>query len=114
MGNDHFKDRLSFFAAIFALMLAAANLRGGLVVIGPLVENIRTDLGISAAAFGFLMTLPLLCFASFSLVVPWVANRLAPMKVVALALLILAVRINVGERPIMDQPVGIFKVVTKH
>jgi len=89
MGDNYFKDRLSFYAAIFALMLAAANLRGGLVVIGPLVEDIRTSLSISAAAFGFLMTLPLLCFASFSLVVPWVANRLAPMKVVALALLIL-------------------------
>ncbi len=92
MQKGHFESHsLKFFLAIFALMLAAANLRGGLVVIGPLVADIRASLDISAAAFGFLMTLPLLCFAGFSLIVPWVANRLAPMQVVAISLLVLAI-----------------------
>ena len=90
MQTGHFDGRrLAFIAAVFALMFAAANLRGGLVIIGPLVSDIRTSLDITAASFGVLMSLPLICFSLFSLIVPWMATRIAPMKVVALALAII-------------------------
>ncbi len=89
--KGHFDGRpLAFFGALLALMLAASNLRGGLVVIGPLVEDIRFSLDISAAAFGFLMTLPLLCFAGVSIAVPWLANKISPLRVVLGALLVIS------------------------
>lgn len=87
----HFDHRpLAFAGALLALMLAAANLRGGLVVIGPLVEDIRAALQISAAAFGLLMTLPLICFGSVSLLVPWIAARMPPLHLVLGGLLLIA------------------------
>ena len=64
--------------AIVALMLAAANLRGGLVVVGPLVMQIRDSLNINASAFSLLTTLPLLCFGVVSICVPWLTRRWAP------------------------------------
>lgn len=91
MQESHFDKRpLAFFGAIFALMLAAANLRGGLVVIGPLVSDIRSDLAISATEFGLLMTLPLICFGVISLLVPSLARRIEPLRVVLIAILVIA------------------------
>ena len=78
--------RWAFIAAVCALMFAAANLRGGLVIIGPLVTDIRATLNITAASFGVLMSLPLICFSLFALLVPWITHKIAPMQVVALAL----------------------------
>lgn len=71
-------------------MLAAANLRGGLVVIGPIVADMRADLGVSASAFGMLMTLPLICFGVISLLVPTLARKIEPLKVVLGATLLIA------------------------
>jgi CP family cyanate transporter-like MFS transporter len=55
---------------IAGLLLIAANLRPALTGVGPLVDDIRTDLGFSGAAAGFLSALPLLMFAAFSPVAP--------------------------------------------
>jgi MFS transporter, CP family, cyanate transporter len=44
-----------------------ANLRPALTSVGPLLETIRTSLGLSDAAVGLLPTLPLLIFAGLSL-----------------------------------------------
>lgn len=91
MQSGHFDNRRwAFFGAIFALMLAAANLRGGLVVIGPIVADMRADLGVSASAFGMLMTLPLVCFGVISLLVPTLARKIEPLKVVLGATLLIA------------------------
>ena len=91
MQTGHFGNRRwAFVGAIFALMLAAANLRGGLVVIGPIVADMRADLGVSASAFGMLMTLPLICFGLISLLVPSLARRIEPLKVVLGATLLIA------------------------
>ncbi|PSJ47475.1 hypothetical protein C7H85_01165 [Zobellella endophytica] len=73
--------------AIVALMLAAANLRGGLVVVGPLVEPIRAALDISASAFSLLTTLPLICFGVVSICVPWLTRCWAPQRLAIAGLL---------------------------
>ena len=82
--------------AIVALMLAAANLRGGLVVVGPLVMEIRDSLHISASAFSLLTTLPLLCFAGMSICVPWLARRWAPQWISIIGLMVIS--LGVGFR----------------
>jgi MFS transporter, CP family, cyanate transporter len=51
---------------VLAFFLLAANLRPALTSVGPVLEAIRSSLGLSGAATGLLSTLPLLIFASFS------------------------------------------------
>ncbi|MGO5000125.1 CynX/NimT family MFS transporter [Oceanisphaera sp. W20_SRM_FM3] len=82
--------------AIMALMLAAANLRGGLVVVGPLVMEIRNSLQISASAFSLLTTLPLLCFGVMSICVPWLTRRWAPQWIIIVGLMVIS--LGVGFR----------------
>jgi MFS transporter, CP family, cyanate transporter len=52
--------------SVLALLLLAANLRPALTSVGPVLEAIRSSLGLSGAAAGLLATLPLLVFAGFS------------------------------------------------
>jgi MFS transporter, CP family, cyanate transporter len=49
-----------------AFFLLVANLRPALTSVGPLLESIRSSLGLSSTAAGLLPTLPLLIFAAFS------------------------------------------------
>ena len=80
--------------AIAALMLAAANLRGGLVVVGPLVVEIREALNINASAFSLLTTLPLLCFGVVSICVPWLSRRWAPQQLAIAGLLVISLGVT--------------------
>jgi CP family cyanate transporter-like MFS transporter len=60
---------------IAGILVLASNLRPALTGVGPLVDDIRADLGLSGAAAGFLAALPLLMFAVFSPVSSAVALR---------------------------------------
>jgi CP family cyanate transporter-like MFS transporter len=53
-------------AFLIALLLIAANLRPSLTGVGPLLETIRADLGLSATAAGWLSSLPVLIFGAFA------------------------------------------------
>lgn len=53
-------------AFLIALLLIAANLRAALTGVGPVLETIRQDLALSAAAAGLLASLPVLIFAAFA------------------------------------------------
>lgn len=65
-------EMLFIFLAIISV---AMNLRAPLTSVGPLVAEIRTSLGISSLAAGFLTTLPLLAFAVLSPFAPKLARR---------------------------------------
>jgi MFS transporter, CP family, cyanate transporter len=52
--------------SVVAFFLLVANLRPALMSVGPLLEAIRSSLGLSSAAAGLLTTLPLLVFAAAS------------------------------------------------
>jgi MFS transporter, CP family, cyanate transporter len=52
--------------SVLAFFVLAANLRPALTSVGPLLEMIRSGLGLSGTAAGLLPTLPLLVFAAFS------------------------------------------------
>ena len=71
-----------------AVVLLAINLRSVLAGLPPLVDDVRADLGLSAAAAGVLTTLPVLCMGAFAPLAPRVAARV-PMEraLVACALL---------------------------
>lgn len=80
---------LAFALAVSAILLAAVNLRGGIVVVGPLVEDIKQGLGFNASQFSMLTTLPLLCFGVISALVPILTRRASPPILVLLALLLI-------------------------
>lgn len=58
-----------------AIVLAAANLRPAVTSIGPVLDDIRLDLGLSGAAASVLTALPILCFGAGALVAPRLARR---------------------------------------
>lgn len=104
--DDPFRGRPFIAAlAIAALVLAAANLRGGLVVTGPLVMQIREALNINASVFSLLTTLPLLCFAVVSICVPWLSRRWAPQQMAIAGLLVIS--LGVGLRLLEQFPLVI-------
>lgn len=92
---EHFKGPfdgrpLAFAGAVLAILLAAINLRGGLVVVGPLVDDIRAALHFSASQFSLLTTLPLICFGLVSACVPLLTRHITPPLVVVGALLLIS------------------------
>jgi len=56
--------------ALVAVILVALSLRGPVSSVGPLLEELRGDLGLSGAAVALLPTLPLLCFGVLSPLAP--------------------------------------------
>ena len=75
-------------ALVTAVVLLAINLRSVLAGLPPLVEDVRDDLGLSAAAAGVLTTLPVLCMGAFAPVAPRAAARVSMERaLVACALL---------------------------
>jgi CP family cyanate transporter-like MFS transporter len=81
------KQNLGFL--FFGILLVSFNLRPSITAVGPLIPLIRDDLGLSNGWAGFLTTLPLLTFATFSLFAAGIGKRLGLARAILLALLIL-------------------------
>lgn len=67
------RGRLIWLAV--GIVLIAANLRGALTAVGPVVGRIKDDLSLSGAGAGMLTTLGLLAFAVISPVAPKLSRR---------------------------------------
>ncbi|MFC6937037.1 MFS transporter [Actinomadura yumaensis] len=76
--------------AVWGVLLIAANLRAGLTVVGPLLDTVQAELGLSPVSAGLLNSLPLLAFAVVSPLVPAVGARLGPERALAWAMVTLA------------------------
>lgn len=74
---------------IAGIILIAVNLRTSIASVGPLIPFIRADLGLSNGLAGFLTTLPLLTFATFSLFTPAIGKRLGMGRAIFLAMILL-------------------------
>ena len=74
---------------VVAVVLTALNLRPAITSVGPLLADMRGDLGASALWAGVLTTLPGLCFAAAGLTAPWLARRFGIDSAIAGALLAL-------------------------
>jgi len=70
MGNRRLPWLTSAWYAIVGIILTAAILRGPITSVGPLLETIRSDAGLSATGAGMLSMLPLLAFAAVSPIAP--------------------------------------------
>ena len=87
-------------SALLGVVLIAVNLRVGFVTVGPLLEEISKDLGITAGQAGLLAGLPLAMFALFSPVAPAVAARTGLDRALWLSLLLLTVGILGRSAPL--------------
>lgn len=86
---------------IAGFLLISANLRTALTSVGPLVENIRADLQLTAGEAGFIGTLPLLTFAAVSPQIPRFARRVGTDRMLWIALALLATGIVVRSLPVL-------------
>ncbi|MDJ0355443.1 MFS transporter [Paenarthrobacter sp. PH39-S1] len=90
-----------FGFAFIGVLLIAVNLRVSFVSVGPLLNDISTDLGLSSTVAGLLTGLPLIVFALFSPVAPAFARWLGLDRALWASLLILAAGIVLRSVPII-------------
>lgn len=93
-------------AGIAAVLMTAAgllaislNLRAAVSSIGPVIDDIRADLGFSAAAASLLTTIPVVAFGVFAFAVPGLSKRLGMYRLLGLVLVVLAVGILLRSVP---------------
>ncbi|WP_205740905.1 CynX/NimT family MFS transporter [Haloactinopolyspora alba] len=79
--------------------MVAANLRPALTGVGPLLDRVQAELALTPAVAGLLTTLPLVAFAVVSPVVPRLAARWGPERLLGGALVVLAVGVAVRWVP---------------
>jgi MFS transporter, CP family, cyanate transporter len=75
---------------LFAILLAAFNLRIGIAEIGPVVDQIRADTGMNRTLAGALTMIPFLCMGAFSFAGPGLFARGGPTSVITASLALIA------------------------
>jgi CP family cyanate transporter-like MFS transporter len=73
------------------MVLLATNLRPAAAAVGPVIDRIKADTGLSATGAGALTTLPVLCFGALAPLTPVLARRLGERATSAVALLVLLI-----------------------
>jgi len=70
-----------------AIVLVGLNLRGPIVATAPVLDTIKSDLGLGAVVAGLLTSIPVLCFAIASPAASALIARLGPERAVTIGLL---------------------------
>ena len=81
--------------AVVGLVLIALNLRPAVTSLGPVLEEVRASLGMSAAVAGLLTSVPSVCFALVGSTAPLLARRWGTGGVIALGTSALALGLAV-------------------
>ncbi|RSM58609.1 MFS transporter [Actinoplanes sp. ATCC 53533] len=81
--------------AVVGLVLVAINLRPAVTSLGPVLEEVRASLGMSAAVAGLLTSVPAVCFALVGSLAPLLARRWGTGGVIALGTAALALGLAV-------------------
>ena len=88
---------------LLGMVLLALNLRPAAVSVGPVLAEVRQGLGMSTVAAGLLTSMPVLAFAVFGALAPWLARLVGVHRVTLGALIAVAVglagRAAVGHEP---------------
>src|SRR5690606_41617622 len=77
------------------MIVVGLNLRGPIVAVAPVLDEIQDELGIGETAAGLLTTVPVLCFAVLSPFMAGLARRFGTNLTVGVGLAILAVAVAV-------------------
>jgi CP family cyanate transporter-like MFS transporter len=83
------RPRLSLALLVGGVILVSINLRPAAASIGPVLDRIQSDTGLSSGWAGALATLPVLCFGLLAPLAPPLARRLGVHTAVAVALVVL-------------------------
>jgi CP family cyanate transporter-like MFS transporter len=86
--------------AVVGLVLVAFNLRPAVTSLGPVLEEVRAALGMSAAVAGLLTSVPAVCFALIGFTAPLLARRWGTGGVIALGTTALA--LGLAVRPFAE------------
>ena len=84
---------------VIGIVLVAANLRPAAAGIGPLIDRIQSDTGLSSAGADVLVALPVFCFGALAPLAPPLARRFGTQATVAGALALLLVGLLVRLLP---------------
>lgn len=76
---------------VLGVVAVGVVLRPPIVSVGPVLVEVRADLGLSAAEVSLLTALPVLCFGAGAFAGPWAARRLGMEGALAVVLALLAV-----------------------
>lgn len=76
------RPRASVAVAV-AVVAVAANLRPAVASVGPVLSDVRADLGLSATTAAVLTAVPVLCFGAVAGAGPWLARRVGMHRAVA-------------------------------
>ncbi len=98
--NDVRRPLAAQTLVVVAIVALAFNLRPAAVSVGPVLDDLRGDLGLSGAEAGLLTTLPVLAFAVFGALAPRLARLLGPHRLTLVALL--CVVVGLGGRSRVD------------
>jgi CP family cyanate transporter-like MFS transporter len=85
---------------LVGLVLLSLNLRPAAVSVGPVLAEVRAGLDMGAASAGLLTSLPVLAFAVFGAMAPWLASLVGVHRVTLLALL--CVVVGLGTRVLVS------------
>lgn len=85
------RPSLAIVAALVGIVVAAFNLRIAVVSVGPLLEEIRADTGMSSALAGVLTTIPFVCMGAFSVSGAPVVRLIGRERAVAAGLVLIVV-----------------------
>ncbi|GAA5220460.1 MFS transporter [Membranihabitans marinus] len=83
-------DKKSSIIYVIAIIIVAINLRAGITCVGPILSLINEDLHLSYTQMGFLTTLPLIAFATVSILVTQLYRKLGLEKVIILGIILIA------------------------
>lgn len=84
---------------LVGVLLVGANLRAGITSVGPVLGDLRADLGLSSSTASALISVPLVAFAVLSPFAPAVARRFGVDRVLGGSLALLAVAIVLRSAP---------------
>lgn len=94
--GEHEDTRAERLLVVIGIVVLAFNLRPAAVSVGPVLGEVTAALRMSHTTAGVLTTLPVLAFASFGAVAPWLARAVGAHRVTLVALL--AVVVGLGLR----------------
>ncbi|MCC3355947.1 CynX/NimT family MFS transporter [Bacillus sp. REN16] len=92
MDSNKMKNTSNVFL-IIGIIFVAFNLRPAITSVGPIIDLIRTDLGISNGIAGFITTLPLISFAILSILAPKIGQSIGNELTIFLGLMVLCIGI---------------------
>jgi CP family cyanate transporter-like MFS transporter len=94
----HDDTRAQKVLVVIGIVVLAFNLRPAAVSVGPVLDEIIRGLGMSATAAGLLTTLPVLAFAGFGALAPWLARLVGLHRVTLISLAAVVVGLGVRAR----------------